>query len=48
MTEPTPDPARGAEVLDADRAHVFHSLSAQGCPAAAAGGRAEGSYFWEL
>jgi len=47
MTEPTPDPARGAEVLAMDRAHVFHSWSAQGAlsPLAIAG--AEGSYFWD-
>ena len=30
MTQPTPDPARGAEVVALDRAHVFHSWSAQG------------------
>ena len=29
MTDLTPDPARGAEVYAADRAHVFHSWSAQ-------------------
>jgi taurine---2-oxoglutarate transaminase len=44
---PTPDPARGAEVVAMDRAHVFHSWSAQGglhpLPIAAA----EGSYFWD-
>jgi taurine--2-oxoglutarate transaminase len=43
----TPDPARGAEVVAMDRAHVFHSWSAQGAlnplPIAAA----EGSYFWD-
>jgi taurine---2-oxoglutarate transaminase len=43
----TPDPARGAEVVAMDRAHVFHSWSAQGSlnplPIAAA----EGSYFWD-
>jgi len=47
MTVPTPDPARGQEVYDLDRAHVFHSWSAQGLidplPIAAA----EGSYFWD-
>jgi taurine--2-oxoglutarate transaminase len=43
-----PDPARGAEVLAMDRAHVFHSWSAQGAlsPLAVAG--AEGSYFWDF
>ena len=30
MIDPTPDPARGAEVFALDRAHVFHSWSAQG------------------
>ncbi|MFH8616794.1 aspartate aminotransferase family protein [Streptomyces sp. NPDC017979] len=42
-----PDPARGAAVRAADRAHVFHSWSAQGLiePLAVAG--AEGSYFWD-
>ena len=47
QTPPTPDPARGAEVVAMDRAHVFHSWSAQGAlnplPIAAA----EGSYFWD-
>ena len=47
MTVPAPDPARGQEVYDLDRAHVFHSWSAQGpikpLPIAAA----EGSYFWD-
>ncbi|KOG89266.1 aspartate aminotransferase family protein [Streptomyces varsoviensis] len=42
-----PDPAVGAAVKAADRAHVFHSWSAQGLidPLAVAG--AEGSYFWD-
>jgi taurine--2-oxoglutarate transaminase len=43
----TPDPDRGARVYALDRAHVFHSWSAQGgltpLPIAAA----EGSYFWD-
>ena len=30
MTQPTPDPARGAEVAALDRAHVFHSWSRAG------------------
>jgi taurine---2-oxoglutarate transaminase len=47
MTEPTPDPARGAEVLAADRAHVFHSWSAQGALRPLPIARAEGSYFWD-
>ncbi|WP_370419909.1 aspartate aminotransferase family protein [Streptomyces sp. QH1-20] len=42
-----PDPSAGAEVKAADRAHVFHSWSAQGLidPPAVAG--AEGAYFWD-
>ena len=47
QTPLTPDPLRGAEVVAMDRAHVFHSWSAQGAlnplPIAAA----EGSYFWD-
>ncbi|MER5884219.1 aspartate aminotransferase family protein [Streptomyces sp. NPDC001941] len=44
---PQPDPATGAAVKAADRAHVFHSWSAQALidPLAVAG--AEGSYFWD-
>ncbi|MYZ10279.1 aminotransferase class III-fold pyridoxal phosphate-dependent enzyme [Streptomyces sp. SID2999] len=44
---PTPDPKTGAAVKAADRAHVFHSWSAQDLidPLAVAG--AEGSYFWD-
>jgi len=47
MTAPSPDPARGAEVVALDRAHVFHSWSAQASlnPLAIAGG--EGSYVWD-
>lgn len=47
MPHPTPDPARGQEVVDLDRAHIFHSWSAQGSlnPLPIAG--AEGSYFWD-
>ncbi|MEU4209674.1 aspartate aminotransferase family protein [Streptomyces sp. NPDC026206] len=47
-TESTqPDPSAGAAVKAADRAHVFHSWSAQDLidPLAVAG--AEGSYFWD-
>ena len=47
MTDHPPDPARGAEVVALDRAHVFHSWLAQGglnpLPIAAA----QGSYFWD-
>ena len=43
----TPDPAYGKNAYDLDRAHVFHSWSAQAqikpLPIAAA----EGSYFWD-
>ncbi|CAL9508605.1 aspartate aminotransferase family protein [Streptomyces sp. enrichment culture] len=47
VTTPAPDPAAGRAVHAADRAHVFHSWSAQGQidPLAVAG--AEGSYFWD-
>jgi len=43
----TPDPDEGARVLGLDRAHVFHSWSAQGAlnPMLVAG--AEGSYVWD-
>lgn len=43
----TPDPKRGQEVYDLDRAHVFHSWSAQAAlkPFNPAG--AEGSYVWD-
>ena len=46
--QPAPDPIRGKEVYDLDRAHVFHSWSAQGqiTPLPVAGG--EGSYFWDF
>ncbi|MGW7008180.1 aminotransferase class III-fold pyridoxal phosphate-dependent enzyme [Streptomyces sp. NPDC054933] len=47
MTSPLVDPERGAAVKAADRAHVFHSWSAQAVidPLAVAG--ADGSYFWD-
>jgi taurine---2-oxoglutarate transaminase len=47
MSDRTPDPERGAEVFALDRAHVFHSWSAQKAlkPLAVAG--SEGSYFWD-
>ena len=47
MTASTPDPARGAEVRAMDRAHVFHSWSAQGALNPVAVAAAEGSYFWD-
>ena len=47
MTEQMANPTRGKEVFDLDRAHVFHSWSAQGqiTPMPVAGG--QGSYFWD-
>ncbi|MFJ6772241.1 aspartate aminotransferase family protein [Kitasatospora sp. NPDC091257] len=47
MSIPTADSATGQAVKAADRAHVFHSWSAQALidPLAVAG--AEGSYFWD-
>ncbi|GAB2740371.1 aspartate aminotransferase family protein [Kitasatospora kifunensis] len=47
MSIPAADPAAGQAVKAADRAHVFHSWSAQALidPLAVAG--AEGSYFWD-
>jgi len=47
MSSITPDPARGQRVFDLDRAHVFHSWSAQAAlsPMVFAGG--EGSYVWD-
>ncbi|MFE2426052.1 aspartate aminotransferase family protein [Streptomyces sp. NPDC059373] len=47
MTPPHADPETGAAVKAADRAHVFHSWSAQAVidPLAVAG--ADGSYFWD-
>ena len=47
MTEQTPDPARGAEVKAMDRAHVFHSWSAQGALNPLVVQRTEGSCFWD-
>jgi taurine--2-oxoglutarate transaminase len=48
MAQPPADPQRGKEVFDLDRAHVFHSWSAQAqiSPMPVAGG--EGSYFWDF
>jgi len=48
MTESMTNPTRGKEVYDLDRAHVFHSWSAQGAisPIPVAGGM--GSYFWDF
>jgi len=48
MSEFIPNPARGKEVYDLDRAYVFHSWSAQGqiSPLPLASGK--GSYFWDF
>ncbi len=48
MSQPEANPTRGKEVFALDRAHVFHSWSAQGAisPLPVAGG--EGSYFWDF
>ena len=42
-----PNPEEGKRVFDLDRAHVFHSWSAQGAikPLAVAGD--QGSYLWD-
>jgi taurine---2-oxoglutarate transaminase len=47
MTEHRADPARGAEVFAMDRAHVFHSWSAQKALKPLPIAAAEGSYFWD-
>src|SRR5215469_13501252 len=44
----TPDPARGADVYAADRAHVFHSWSAQKALKPLAIAHAEGCYVWDF
>lgn len=44
---PQPNPQLGAAVSAADRAHVFHSWSAQELIAPLAVAGAEGSYFWD-
>jgi taurine--2-oxoglutarate transaminase len=47
MSDHTPDPARGAEVVAMDRAHVFHSWLAQKALKPLAIASAEGSWFWD-
>ena len=42
-----PNPDEGRRVLELDRAHVFHSWSAQGALAPMAIAAAEGSYVWD-
>jgi taurine---2-oxoglutarate transaminase len=44
---PAPDPARGARVLAADRAHVFHSWSAQKALNPLPISSASGCYVWD-
>ena len=48
MTPPTtPDPAAGARVRELDRAHVFHSWSAQGAISPMPIAAADGCYVWD-
>ena len=47
MTAPTPDPARGDEVVALDRKHVFHSWSAQGALNPLAFEATDGVYVWD-
>jgi taurine---2-oxoglutarate transaminase len=47
MSSFIPDPQRGAEVYAMDRAHVFHSWSAQAALTPLPIAAAEGSYFWD-
>ena len=44
----TPDPARGADVYAADRAHVFHSWSAQKALSPLAIAHSDGCYVWDF
>src|SRR5579859_2104864 len=48
MVEFTPDPARGAAVYAADRAHVFHSWSAQKALNPIVVAAAQGCYVWDF
>jgi taurine--2-oxoglutarate transaminase len=47
MSIELPNPAEGQRVLDLDRAHVFHSWSAQGALAPFTVAKTEGSYLWD-
>jgi taurine--2-oxoglutarate transaminase len=47
MAAPAPDPAAGARTYELDRAHVFHSWSAQALISPMVVARAEGSYLWD-
>ncbi|MGZ4637834.1 MAG: aminotransferase class III-fold pyridoxal phosphate-dependent enzyme [Actinomycetes bacterium] len=46
-TPSSPDPEEGRRVVELDRAHVFHSWSAQALIAPMAVAGAEGSYLWD-
>ncbi len=48
MVEFTPDPAKGAAVYAADRAHVFHSWSAQKALNPIVVAAAQGCYVWDF
>jgi taurine---2-oxoglutarate transaminase len=48
MVEFTPDPARGAAAYAADRAHVFHSWSAQKALNPIVVAAAQGCYVWDF
>jgi taurine---2-oxoglutarate transaminase len=48
MVEFTPDPARGAAIYAADRAHVFHSWSAQKALNPIVVAAAQGCYVWDF
>ena len=48
MTNPIADPDRGKEVFATDRAHVFHSWSAQSQIAPLPVATGQGSYFWDF
>ena len=48
MVEFTPDPARGAAAYAADRAHVFHSWSAQRALNPIVVAAAQGCYVWDF
>jgi taurine--2-oxoglutarate transaminase len=43
----TPNPEEGKRVFDLDRAHVFHSWSAQGAISPLPIAKTQGSYFWD-
>lgn len=47
MSIELPNPAEGQRVYDLDRAHVFHSWSAQGALAPFTVAKTEGSYVWD-